>query len=92
MWHFRNNERIFDWNTKFRPQSTFNAKNKDVIIETFLSSLEENLLDIDIPKDKFNNLSEEERDAMYSLKNGNNIFIKGAGNGSGIVVWDRKIT
>ena len=57
MWHFRNNERIFNCSIKFRPKSTFNPKNKDVIIETYLSSLEEKLLDIDIPKDKFNNLS-----------------------------------
>ena len=35
-WHFRNDERIFDCNTKFRPKSTFNPKNKDVIIETYL--------------------------------------------------------
>ena len=55
MWHFRNDERIFDCNTKFRTTSTFNPKNKDVIIETYLSSLKEKLLDIDIPKDKFNN-------------------------------------
>ena len=26
MWHFRNNERIFDCDTKFRPKSTFNPK------------------------------------------------------------------
>ena len=90
MWHFRNDERIFDCNTKFRPKSTFNPKNKDVTIETYLSSLEENLLDIDIPKDKFNNLSKEERDALYSLKNDNTIVIKGAGKGSAVVVWDRE--
>ena len=30
------------------------TKIKDVIIETYLSSLEEKLLDVDIPKDKFN--------------------------------------
>ena len=42
-------------------------KDKDVIIETYLSSLKEKLLDIDIPKDKFNNLSKEERDALHSL-------------------------
>ena len=68
MWHFWNDERIFDCDTKFRPKSIFNPKNKDVIIETYLSSLEEKPLDIDIPKDKFNNLSKEERDALYSLK------------------------
>ena len=61
MWDFRNNERIFDCNTKFRPNSTFNPKSKDVIIETYLSSLKEKLLDIDILMDKFNNLSKEEK-------------------------------
>ena len=75
MWHFRNDERIFDCKTKFRPKSTFNPKNKDVIIETYLSSLEEKLLEIDIPKDKFNNLSKEERNALYSWKNDNTIVI-----------------
>ena len=90
MWHFRNNERIFNCSIKFRPKSTFNPKNKDVIIETYLSSLEEKLLDIDIPKDKFNNLSKEERDALYSLKNDNTIVIKGADKGSAVVVWDRE--
>ena len=63
MWHFRNDEKIFDCDAKFRPKSTFNPKNKDVITGTYLSSLEEKLLDIDIPKDKFNNLSKGERDA-----------------------------
>ena len=48
------------------------------------------LVDIDIPKDKFNNLSKEERDALYSLKNDNPIVIKGADKGSGVVVWDRE--
>ena len=90
MWHFRSDERIFDCNTKFRPKSTFNPKNKDVITETYLSSLEEKLLDIDIPKDKFSNLSKEERDALCSLKNDNTIVIKGADKGSVVLVWDRE--
>ena len=90
MWHFRNDEGIFDCNTKFRPKSTFNPKNKDIIIETYLNSLEEKLLDIDIPKDKLNNLSKGERDALYSLKNDNTIVIKGADKSSAVVVWDRE--
>ena len=57
---------------------------------TYLSSLEEKLLDIDIPKDKFNNLSKAERDALYSLKNDKAIVINGAGKGSAVVVWDRE--
>ena len=90
MWHFRNDERIFDCNTKFRPKSKFNPNNKDVITEIYLSSLEEKLLDIDVPKDKFNNFSKEERDALYSLKNDNTIVIKGADKGSTVGVWDRE--
>ena len=36
-------------------------KNKPVILETNLSSLEEELQDIDIPKDKFDNLRKEKQ-------------------------------
>ena len=90
MWDFRNHERIFDCNRKFRPKFTFNPKNKDVITETYLSSLEEKLLDIDIPKDKFNNLSKEDRDILYSLKNDNTIVIKDADKSSAVVVWYRE--
>ena len=88
MWHFRNDEIIFDCNTKFRQNSTFNSKRKDVVIETYLSSFEEKLLDVDIPKDKFNNLSKEERGALYSLKNDITIVIKGAGKDSRAAIWD----
>ena len=75
---------------QFRPKSTFNPKIKDVIIETYLIYLEEKLLDIDIPNDKFNNLSKEERDPWCSLKNDNTIVIRGADKGSGVAVRDRK--
>ena len=88
MWHFRNNERIFDCNKKFRSKSTFNPKNNDVIIETYLSSSDKKLLDIDIPKDKFNSLSKQKKDALYYLTNDNTIVIKGADKSSGVVIWD----
>ena len=41
-----------------------------------------------VPKDKFSNLSKEERHALYSLKNDNTLVIKGAGKGFGVVIWD----
>ena len=44
-WHFRNDERAFDQN-KFKPKSTFNPRNKDAAIETYLSSLGEKLMHI----------------------------------------------
>ena len=54
MWHFRNTEKPFPYQ-KFRPKSTFNLRNKDTVIETYLGSLEERLLDIDTSSKRFNN-------------------------------------
>ena len=85
MWHFRNEERTFSVD-KFRPKSSFNPRNKDTIIETYLSCLEEKLLDIEIPSKRYNNLTKEERDALYSLRDDLTILIKGAEKGSVVVV------
>ena len=87
-WHFRNYEKKFDRN-KFKPKSTFNPRNKDAAIEIYLSSLEEKLMNIEIPQSKYNNLTREERSALYNLKNDKNIVIKSADKGSAVVVWDR---
>ena len=45
---------------------------------------------IEIPKDKYNNLTSKERQALYDLKNDKSIFIKSADKGSAVVVWDRE--
>ena len=86
-WHFRNDEKEFD-RKRFKPKSTFNPRNKDVAIEIYLSSLEEKLMNIEIPQNKYNNLTREERTALYDLKNDKNIIIKSADKGSAVVVWD----
>ena len=52
--------------------------------------MEERLLDIEIPSKRFNNLTKEEREALYSLKDDPSIIIKGADKGSVVVVWDRE--
>ena len=52
-----------------------------------LSPLEQNLLDIDIPKEKFDKLRQEERDALYFLKININLVIKGIGKGSGVLLY-----
>ena len=67
LWHFKNDEKPFPYE-KFRPKSTFNPRNKDTVIETYLSSLEERLLDIDISSERFNNLANEERNGLYNLR------------------------
>ena len=74
MWHFRNDEKQFQCDT-FRPKSTFNPRNKDTIIEIYLSCLEERLLDIDISSKRFNNLIREERNALYNLRHDPTIII-----------------
>ena len=59
-------------------------------LEIYMCSLEEKLMKIEIPKDKFNNLTSKERKALYDLKNYKTIIIKGADKGSAVVVWDRE--
>ena len=44
-------------------------------------------MNIEIPQNKYNNLTREERSALYNLKNDKNIVIKSANKGSAVVVW-----
>ena len=48
------------------------------------------MLDIEISSKRFNNLTKQEREALYSLKDDPSIIIKGADKGSVVVVWDRE--
>ena len=52
--------------------------------------MEEKHLKLKVPKDKFNNLTKKEWDALFDLKNDKPIVIKGADKGSAVVVWDRE--
>ena len=74
----------------FKPKSKFNPRNKDAAIELYLSSLEEKLMKVEVPKDKFNSLTSSERKASYHLKNDKCIVIKSADEGLAIVLWDRE--
>ena len=47
-------------------------------------------MDIGIPSKRYNNLTKDERNALYSLKDDPSIIIKGADIGSVVVVWDRE--
>ena len=46
-----------------------------------MNSLEAKLMKIEIPKDKYNNLTSKERQALYDLKNDKSIVIKSADKG-----------
>ena len=52
--------------------------------------MEERLLDIEIPSKRFNHLTKEKREALFSLKDDRSIIIEGADKGSVVVVWDRE--
>ena len=47
-------------------------------------------MDIKIPSKKYNNLTKDERDSLYSLKYDRSIIIKDADKGSVVFVWDRE--
>ena len=87
MWHFRNDERELSYDP-FKKKPKFDLKRKDAAIELYLSCLEEEISLLDY-KVGYSNLTKEERDAIYSLKNDSSIIIKEADKGSAVVVWDR---
>ena len=58
MWHFGYDEWPFS-QERFKPKSTFNPKSKDAVIATYLSCLEERLLNIEIHSESFNNLTKK---------------------------------
>ena len=60
-WHFQSNEEEFD-QKRCESKSTFNPRNKDA--EIYLSSLEKKVMNIEIPQNKYNNLTREERNAF----------------------------
>ena len=74
----------------FKPKSKFNPRNKDAPIELHLSSLEEKLMTVEVPKDRFKILTESERKALYDIENDKIIVIKSTDKGSAVVVWDRE--
>ena len=45
---------------------------------------------VEVPKDKFNSLTNNERKNVYDLQNDETIVMKSADKGSAVVVWDRE--
>ena len=86
-WHFRNENKDIH-RDMFKPKSKFNPRNKDATIELYLSSLEEKLMKVEVLKDKFKNLTNNEPKALYDLKNDKSSVIKSADKSSAVEVWD----
>ena len=79
-WHFRNENKDIHCDM-FKPKSKVNPCNKGGAIEIYLSSLEEKLMKAEVPKDKFNNLTNSLyvlNGKLYDLKNDKSIVIKSA--------------
>ena len=53
--HIKDDERSFVTD-RFKPKSSFNPRNEEVIIEIYLNCLEERSLDIEIPSKRISNL------------------------------------
>ena len=85
MWHYRNEEREIFIN-HFKKKSKFNPKRKDTAIEIYLSHLEEKIFSLD-KNLSYLNLTKEERQAIYSLRDSTSIIIKEADKSSGIVLF-----
>ena len=47
-------------------------------------------MDIENPSKRYNNLTKEESDVLFSLRDDSTIIVKGADKGSVVVAWDRK--
>ena len=62
-WNVWTDEKDFD-RYKFRPKLTFYPRRKDATIEIYLSSLEKKLMNIEIPENKYNNLTREEQSLL----------------------------
>ena len=88
-WHFCNENKDIH-REMFKPKSKVNPRNKGRAIEKYVSSLEEKLMKVEVPIDKFNNLTISELKALYDLKDDENIEIKSADKSVAVVVWDRE--
>ena len=58
-WYFRNENKDIH-RDMFKTKSKFNPRNTVAAVELYLSSLEEKLMKVDVPRDKFNNLTNSE--------------------------------
>ena len=74
----------------FKPKSKINPRNQGADIGLQLNSLKGKLTKVEVPKAKFNNLTNSERKALHNLKNDENIEIKSVDKSAAAVAWDRE--
>ena len=83
--HFRNENKDIHRDI-FKPKSRVDPRNKGGAAELYFSSLEEEIMKVEVPKGKFKNLANREWEALYDLKNDKNIEIRSAEKCAAVVV------
>ena len=74
----------------FSPKSHWQPPRQGHDIETFVSSVKSDIASHRPPKPRHDNLTKEERNALYSLQRRSDIVIKPADKGSAVVVMERQ--
>ena len=80
---------MFSETSAFRTKSSWLPPKGYVSLEIFLSQLEKELFANGLDEPSQSNLSAEERKALKNFASDRSIVIKGADEGSSVVVWDR---
>ena len=73
----------------FKVPSSQTPPIRDVQIELYLSEIEDKLININESGKNYPNLSKDEREALKSLMNDNEIITKAADKGSAVVIWSK---
>ena len=73
----------------FKVPSSWTPPIRDVQLELYLSEIEDKLININESGKSYPNLSKDEREALKSLMNDNEIIIKPADKGSAVVIWSK---
>ena len=71
----------------FKVPSSQTPPIRDVQLELYLSEIEDKLININESGKNYPNLFKDEREALKSLMNDNEIIIKPANIGSAVVIW-----
>ena len=73
----------------FKVPSSWTPPIRDVQHERYLSEIEDKLININESGKSYPNLPKNEREALKSLMNDNEIIIKSADKGSAVVIWSK---
>eukprot|EP00795_Rhopilema_esculentum_P014500 gene14500-biopygen4278 len=86
-WHFKDNNKTEK--QLFKNRSNWQPPKNNLVLENYLSLVENEVLSVSPEGKNFSNLSPSELSSLDKLKCDKDIIIKEADKGSAVVVWDR---